>query len=223
MSNVGREVGHLPKPEGRGVVGAEATKMVLLSGGLVALGMLLAAVYPRAPSWQILEMRYNRMNVNLDFTADAEVSIGLVMSNPNVVPAHVQNVTLLLLHTDIYGQESAFGVIRVDGDFDLPAHGSHQVQSLMTIDHIPVGVGLSMYGDMRDNDGVVVTKTLAYTTVRVLWRSLELEAECMQHLKADVFPMVVTKIECNYFMFGGALRIPMLPAEVPADVDVVTV
>lgn len=43
----------------------------------------------------------------------------------------------------------------------------------------------------------------------LLGRDILIEADCVQHMKADVFPMKITKVDCKYYYKD--VRVLVLP------------
>ncbi|CAM9756591.1 unnamed protein product [Phaeothamnion confervicola] len=216
--------------------------MVLQVAAVGLIGIALAFLYPRAPTWQvpakladyslslshskhrplipfcsmrrrltlqIVSMQYESISMNYDLTANVQIRMDLEIYNPNFVPAHVNNITLVMLHEDVYGRDVAFGVIRVQGEFNLRMRSSRVVDSCMALDAVPPTVALQLGREIAAKNGTVLTKARSYMDVTIFRQKLMLEAECVQELQADVFPVRIKRIECSYF-YNDAL-IPVLP------------
>ena len=63
-----------------------------------------------------------------------------------------------------------------------------------------MGLGLELFQDMIGNNGTLAMAALSFMDVVVLGRQMKLEADCLQHLRADAFPMSIDKIDCQYYV-----------------------
>jgi hypothetical protein len=136
--------------------------------------------------------------------------------NPNRIPAAVNNIDLLVMQKDISGEEKVFAKIHVPGGFKLPPSGSVTVNSTMVVESAGPGLMAALVLDLKRNNGTLVTRALAVMDLQLMWQSVVLHAECLQHLKLAQ-PMRVTKIDCQYYL--GAHKLPMLPGRPIEDND----
>ncbi|CAM9736470.1 unnamed protein product [Discosporangium mesarthrocarpum] len=178
---------------------------------VTALGIFLGVFYPRAPTWQITSMKYKSVSANLDLTADVKIDMGLEVFNPNYVSATLNSIQMVLFHDDLSGREAAFGVISVPGGggVELPARGSRIVDSQLLVDDMPMSMGIQMGREVQRNNGTLVSHSFATMHVTVLSRPISIEADCVQHMRADLFPIKITKIDCKYYF--KKVWVPMLP------------
>ncbi|KAG5189503.1 hypothetical protein JKP88DRAFT_233076 [Tribonema minus] len=188
--------------------------LVVLPVIVTYVAVLIANFFPRAPTWQIRGQKYTSVSFNYDFTMAAEMELELELYNDNLLSAHVNAIELEVLHRDAWGVERPFARIHVAGDFALPARGSVRRAGTMVMDALAPAMAGALARDAAANGGTLVTRAHSTMDVSVLGGAARarLEAECVQHLRADAFPMEVTYIDCRYYM--GRHRVPMLPTPV---------
>lgn len=186
--------------------------LILIS---VAVGALLALLYPRAPTWQIRKQEYVSVKFNYDLSADLQIAMDLEVFNPNFIPSHIKGIRLEVMHKDVYGEERPMAEMTVTDSFIIPMKGSKVVPCLMTSKRLPMTVILGLANDMKANNGMLVTRALAHMEMYVVGKTVSLEAECEQHIQADVFPMVIKKVDCKFY--SGPHRLYVLPTELPED------
>ncbi|CAN0459409.1 unnamed protein product [Ascophyllum nodosum] len=166
-----------------------------------AVSVFAVIVFPRAPTWQIVEMKYR--GVSIDFWGmgiDMRVDLGLEVSNPNYVPAKLKGLVMTMFHHNLVGEEAPFGMITFtakDATF-LPARGSAVVKAEMEVVSMPSSMAMSIAKDAAD-EGVIVSRTTAVMEGTVLGGDLLVDADCIQHLRTDVFPMQIVLIDCKYY------------------------
>eukprot|EP01084_Bolivina_argentea_P249954 418596_1 len=175
-----------------------------------ALGTLVSLAYPRAPFWQIKSLQYKSITFNLDFTANAIAEMELELHNPNIVSTHVSSLSVVLQYEDKLRQNTAtFGSVQIEGNFDVPAHGTQTIHGHVIIDRIPASVILSMIQESRDNKGIVAIKTPVSVDLVVLWKDMKLEAKCVHYVQGYALSNNIKNVNCKYIV-GNAMEVPVL-------------
>eukprot|EP00904_Undaria_pinnatifida_P002477 jgi/Undpi1/1222/HiC_scaffold_108.g14136.m1 len=156
-------------------------------------------------------MKYKGLSLNYaNIGLDMRIDMGLEVFNPNYVPATLNGLVMTMFHEDSTGEEVPFGVVVYSGKESarLPARGSAIVQAEMEIISLPTSLAVGIAKDVADG-GVIASRAMAAMDVNVMGGDLLIEADCMQHMQADVFPIQILKIKCKYYYKN--VRVLMLP------------
>eukprot|EP00903_Cladosiphon_okamuranus_P018323 g16857.t1 len=156
-------------------------------------------------------MKYRGLSINYaGMGVDMKVDMGLEVFNPNYVPATLKGIVMTMFHEDLAGEEAPFGVVTFSGESAarLPARGSAIVNAQMEVVSLPTSMAMGIAKDVSDG-GVIVSRALAVMDVTVMGGDILIEADCVQHMQADVFPIKINEINCKYFYKN--VRVMVLP------------
>ncbi|CAN0213418.1 unnamed protein product [Ectocarpus sp. 6 AP-2014] len=176
-----------------------------------AVSVCVGVMFPRAPTWQIVDMKYRGLSMNIaSIGVDMKIDMGLEVFNPNYVPATLKGIVMTMFHEDLGGEEAPFGVVTFAGEnaARLPARGSAVVQAQMEVVSLPTSMAMGIAKDVADG-GVIVSRASAVMDVKVMGGDILIEADCVQHMQADVFPIKINEVDCKYYYKN--VRVPVLP------------
>ncbi|CAM9511666.1 unnamed protein product [Scytosiphon promiscuus] len=166
-----------------------------------AASVCVGVLFPRAPTWQIVNMKYRGVSVNYaNIGVDMKIDMGLEVFNPNYISARLNGIVMTMFHENLSGEEAPFGVVTFSGEnaAKLPARGSAVVQAQMEVVSLPTSMAMGIAKDVADG-GVIVSRALAVMDITVAGGDILVEADCVQHLQANVFPIKINKIDCKYY------------------------
>ena len=168
--------------------------------GVAAMGSSFF-LFPRNPSWQIVELEFSRFSLNATLHADLVIRSVINIMNPNYVAANVRALDIELLHHNIYGELSPFANLNVSKAFRLPARGEKHLESTIIIDDLPSSTSFAMLHSMATREGQITILARGISIVRAVFRNMRVGVNCVEHVRATSSPAVITHSTCSYHYF----------------------